>query len=97
MNLRKLYNKTKGKQGGQFLAFICSLGLSFGILYGINLLWNYLAPVWSLPKLTFLQFLGTLFITLFLKHLLGLIATGRSVYPNIEIMKIGKPPYDGNQ
>lgn len=95
MSLEKLYNKTKRRQGGQFLEFLVGAGASLGSLFLMNLLWNYLAPIWGLPNLSYLQFVSTLFLILVLKHLFSFRATVKGVYPNVQFMElIGKSPYE---
>lgn len=95
MSLGNMYNKTKRKQNGQFREFLIGTGISLGSLFLLNLLWNYLAPIWGLPNLSYLQFVSTLFLILVLKHLFSFIATDKGVYPNIQITKIiGKSPYE---
>lgn len=92
MNLKNKYSKNK--QSGIFAAFILSGVVALGIIFGMNLLWNYVSPVWGLPKLTYLEFLSTLFLISMSVQFLGLKATKGSANPYIDVVKIiGEPPY----
>jgi len=94
MNLGEQFNKINNKQRGVIPAVILSGIVALGIIFGLSFLWNYVSPVWGLPKLTYLEFLSTLFLISMLMQFLSLKATTRSANPNIDIIKIlGEPPY----
>jgi len=95
MSLKKQFNKTKNKQSGQLLITLASIAVSLGLVYVLNLLWNYLAPVWGLPNLSYLQFVGTLFLIHVLKNFFSFKATERGFNPNIKFIElIGKNPHE---
>ena len=73
MNLEKEFNKAK-KDDKNKLILMTALSAVVGlvILYVIYYLWNYLAPVWGLPNLTYLQFLGTVFFINIIQQFLGI-------------------------
>lgn len=64
MSLKKVYTQTKNRKIANALASILGTLLGIGfvslILFGINLLWNYVAVPWGLPNLSFLQFVATI-------------------------------------
>ena len=95
MNLEEQFGKSKNKQSVVITAFILSGIVSLGIIYILNLLWNYISPVWGLPKLTYLEFLSTLFLLTMFVQFFGLKATNRRANPNIDIVNIlGESPYE---
>lgn len=95
MNLKKQYNNLKRKKSTEILSSLTTGLTSFGLIYILNLLWNYIAPTWGLPILTYTKFLSTLFLTHIFIHFLGFKATQRDVHPKIDFMKIiGEPPYE---
>lgn len=73
MTLQQQYDKAKGKQiitkavGTAITNFLAGLL----VLYGLHFLWNYLAPTWGLPNLTYLKFLGSIFFIGILKNILS--------------------------
>jgi large-conductance mechanosensitive channel len=44
------------------LHFLIGIALILAFLFGCNLIWNFVAPVWRLPELNYGQFLGTVFL-----------------------------------
>ena len=95
MNLKKQFGKIKNKQRGMISAHILSGIIALGIVFGLNFLWNYVSSVWGLPKLTYLEFLSTLFLISMFIQFFSLKATKRSVNPTFDIIKIlGESPYE---
>ena len=95
MNLEEYFYKTKNRQRGMVSAFILSGIVALGIIFGLSFLWNYVSPVWGLPKLTYLEFLSTLFLISMFIQFFSLKATKRSVNPTFDIIKIlGESPYE---
>ena len=86
MNLENLYNKTKKNTQNKFWANILSYSLAIvftlGIVYILNFLWNYVAPIWKFPTLTYLQFLISWFLfTIFLMPFSGFTKSRRDYIP----------------
>lgn len=96
MNLKKQYNQLKNKQNYKIVWY--NIGYFIGgliVAFVLNLLWNYIAPTWGLPILTYPKFLATLFITHILIHFLGLKEVNRDVHPNVVITDLlGEHPDD---
>jgi len=72
MNLEQQYKKVKNGEGQIAVTVFLSVVVAIAIAYGMNLLWNYLAPIWGLPQLTYVQFLGSLLLINLLKQFLGI-------------------------
>jgi hypothetical protein len=74
MSLKNKYNSSKkgfiNKES--VLEAIVKLVVIVGITYLVNLLWNYVAPVWGLPVMGFLHFAASVTI---LNILLGFVAS----------------------
>lgn len=71
MSLEELYNsakKPKQEKYGIAGTIGTLLFLAF-ILFITNSLWNYVAPAWALPKLSFLQFSATIILINMLRAL----------------------------
>lgn len=71
MTLKDMYNKQQGNNtfAFQILGFCIGLGIIAGIIFLVSLLYNYIAPTWRLPQLSYLKFVGTVtLIDLFLLH-----------------------------
>ena len=95
MNLGKQFNKTINRKSEAVTAYILAGIASLGIIYVLNLLWNYISPVWGLPILTYLEFLSTLFLLTMFVQFFGLKATNSRANPNIDIVNIlGESPYE---
>ncbi len=98
MNLKKNYKDIKTRSKGslffiQLSAFIAAVLVWAAGAYLINLLWNYLAPIWGLPVLSYPQFLATFtFIKLLSMFLFGFTVTRRRFQgdhdPSIQFMKM---------
>jgi hypothetical protein len=95
MNLKKQYQRAHTGRSSLWAHRLGQLVISLGLVYLVNLLWNYLAPVWGLPQLSYPQLLGTLALLHLLTSFLGFNATQQDAYPNEEFIKIlGEPPYE---
>ena len=64
MSLKEFYNEAKKKEinGADVLNTLLKVILYGGVYYLLNLLWNYVAPVWGLPNMNYFQFVGTVFL-----------------------------------
>jgi len=61
MNLEDIYKKTKDSKSNKLsincLAAVLTVGLFLIFLYIFNLGWNFIAPIWNLPILSYSNFL----------------------------------------
>lgn len=94
MNLKKKYNQVKNKQSTGIFWYNVGLFIGgLGVAFILDLLWNFIAPTWGLPILTYPKFLATLFIIHMLMHFLGLKEVNRSAHPNIVLSdSLGEHP-----
>lgn len=99
MNLEKSYNKAKSNKAnlaGKICLTILGIGAYLGILYLVNLLWNYVVPSFGLPVLGYGKFLGLFFLLNLIKiHFLTSKEANRDANRDQIIQLLNGLPKDG--
>lgn len=62
MSLKKEYNKIKKLNPNGLGINLIRIAVMLFMGYLLNIVWNFVAPVWGLPVMTWLEFIGSLFL-----------------------------------
>jgi len=102
MNLENFYKKTKKKNTVLFdntvtiVAMLALLGCIAGVVVITQFVWNFVAPVWGLPQLSYLQALGTIALIHIIKVIFFGLDIQRVSNQNSILIKTLERPIDEN-
>ena len=76
--------KSKNNSLGIVTLVTVSVAIFLGALFLINLLWNYVAPIFGLPQLTLIQFTSTYILVSLLRAISNPQAPKNNAYNTME-------------